>query len=130
MNKSLTAITPECRRQCWTSTPQSSSCAVTYHSSRKLFKLDKPNIRDTAWEIGTNSWETYSCGPLHMDEQRQDDQQEPIYNNSVPIQDVALKTSRGWWTIETSGGKGSERSVLAARHDDDDDEACKSIRST
>ncbi len=27
-----------------------------------------------------------------MDEQRQDDQLEPIYNSSVPIQDVALKT--------------------------------------
>ena len=27
----------------------------------------------------------YSSGPLHMDEQRQDDQLEPIYNSSVPI---------------------------------------------
>ena len=27
-----------------------------------------------------------------MDKQRQDDQLEPIYNSSVPIQDVALKT--------------------------------------
>ena len=35
-----------------------------------------------------------------MDEQRQDDQLEPIYNRSVQIQDIALKTSRddrdGW----------------------------------
>ena len=31
------------------------------------------------------------CGPPHMDKQRQDNQLEPIYN-SVPIQDVALKT--------------------------------------
>ena len=30
-------------------------------------------------------------GPHQMDEQRQDDQLEPIYNSSVPIQDVALK---------------------------------------
>ena len=29
-----------------------------------------------------------------MDEQRQDDHLEPIYNSSVPIQDVALKTYR------------------------------------
>ena len=28
-------------------------------------------------------------GPLHMDEQRQDNQQEPIYNSFVPIQDTA-----------------------------------------
>ena len=57
-----------------------------------------------------------------MDEQKQDDQIEPIYNSSVLIQDVALKTSRGRWTIETGGERGSGRSVLAARHDDDDDD--------
>ena len=31
---------------------------------------------------------TFSCGPLHMDEQKQDDQLEHTYNCSVPIQDV------------------------------------------
>ena len=30
--------------------------------------------------------------PHHMDKQRQDNQLEPIYNSSVPIQDVTLKT--------------------------------------
>ena len=43
---------------------------------------------------------------------------EPIYNNSVPIQDVSLKTYRERWTIETGGGGRSRRSVLAARNDD------------
>ena len=57
-----------------------------------------------------------------MDEQRQDDQLESIYDSSVPIQDVALKTYRERWTIETGGGRGLGRSVLAARHDDDDDD--------
>ena len=55
-----------------------------------------------------------------MDKQRQDDQLEPIYNSSVPIQDVALKTSQEQWTIETGGERGSERSVLVVRDDDDD----------
>ena len=55
-----------------------------------------------------------------MDEQRQDDQLEPMYNISVSIQDIALKTSREQWTIETGGERGSGRSVLAARNDDDD----------
>ena len=32
----------------------------------------------------------YSCGLLHMDEQRQDDQLEATYSSSVPIWDVAL----------------------------------------
>ena len=55
-----------------------------------------------------------------MDEQRQDDQQEPTYNSTVPIQDIALKTSQGQWTIEKCGGRGSGNSVLVARHGDDD----------
>ena len=44
-----------------------------------------------------------------------------IYNSSVPIQDVALKTYREQWTIEIGGERGSGRSVLVAWHDDDDD---------
>ena len=56
-----------------------------------------------------------------MDEQRQNDQLEPIYNSSVPIQDVALKTFRVWWTMETGGERGYGGFVLVARHDDDDE---------
>ena len=47
-----------------------------------------------------------------------DEQLEPIYNSSVPIQNIALKTSRERWTIETGGERGSGRPVLAAWHDD------------
>ena len=57
-----------------------------------------------------------------MDEEMQDDQLEPIYSSSVPIEDVALKTYRERWTIETGGGRGSGSSVLTVRHDDDDDD--------
>ncbi len=56
-----------------------------------------------------------------MAEQRQDDQLEPIFTSSVPIQGIALKTSQEQWTIETGGERGSRRSVLAVRHEDDDD---------
>ena len=64
-----------------------------------------------------------------MDEQRQDDQLEPVYHSSVPIQDVALKTYRERWMIERGGGRGSGRSVLVARHDDDkeDEESIERI---
>ena len=55
-----------------------------------------------------------------MDEQRQDDQRETIYNSSVPLQDIALKTSRERWTIDMGGKRGLGRSVLAERHDDDE----------
>ena len=82
-------------------------------------------MRDTAVEVGMNSLVTYSSGLLHMDEQRQDDQLEPTYNSSVPIQDAALNTDRERWSIETGGKKGSERSVLEVRHDDEDDIAMR-----
>ena len=55
-----------------------------------------------------------------MDKQKQDGQLEPIYNSSMPIQDIALKTSQERWTIEMGDEKGLRRSVLAAGHDDDD----------
>ena len=55
-----------------------------------------------------------------MDEQRQDEQLEPMYNSSVPIQDIALVTSREQWMVEIGGERGSEKSMQAARHDDDD----------
>ena len=48
----------------------------------------------------------YSCAPLHMDEQRLDDQLESTYNSSVPIRDVALNTCRKQWTIGRSGDRG------------------------
>ena len=56
-----------------------------------------------------------------MDELKQDDQVEIIYNRSVSIQDVAFKTYRVRWTIEKGGRRGSGRSVLVVRHGDDDD---------
>ena len=102
-----TATTQECCEQYWTShggsTPQSTSCTATYHPSRKLSKLDEPDMRDTAGEVGTSSWVIYSCGPIHMDEQRQDDKLEPTYSSSVPIRDVILKTCRFQWTIRRGG---------------------------
>ena len=55
-----------------------------------------------------------------MGEQRQDDQLEPTYNSSVPIQGVALKTYRKRWTIGRGGERGSGISVLMPRHDDDE----------
>ena len=44
---------------------------------------------------------------LHMNEQRQDDQLEPIYSSSVLIRDVILKTCRKQWTIGRGGERGS-----------------------
>ena len=55
-----------------------------------------------------------------MDEQRQDDQLEPTYSSSVPIQEVVLKTCQKQWMIEKGGNKGSGIAVQMAQHHDDD----------
>ena len=54
--------------------------------------------------------------------EKQDDQLENTYSSSVRIRDVALKTWQRRWTIGRSAERGSGISVLAARHDDDDDD--------
>ena len=100
----------------------SSSYTTTYHHHEGLSKLDEPDTQDTAEEVGTNSWVMYSCGPLHMDEQRQDVQLEPTYSSSVPIRDVAVRIGRKQWTIGRCGERGSGISMLIARHDDDDND--------
>ena len=59
MEKSLTATTQECCDQYWASPegsiPRSNCCTATYHPSRRLSKLDEPDMRDTAEEVGMSS---------------------------------------------------------------------------
>ena len=62
-----------------------------------------------------------------MARQKHDDQLERTYSSCVRIRDVTLKTCQRRWTIGKSGERGSGISVLAARHEDDDDN-CASIR--
>ena len=93
--------------QSWTSpggnTPQDTNCTATCLLSWKLFKLDEPDMQDTAGEAGTNSWEMYSHGPPHMAVQKQDDQHENKFSSYVRIWDVVRKTYLGRWTIGRSG---------------------------
>ena len=57
--KRMMATTQECCEQFWTSpgdsTPQSTNCTAINPPSRKLSKLDEPNMQDTAGEAGTSS---------------------------------------------------------------------------
>ena len=78
--------------------------------------VDLPSI------LVANSYVIYYCGPLLIDEQMWDDQQEPICKRSEPIQDVALKICREPWTTGKGGRKEPDRSVLATQYDDDDDD--------
>ena len=52
-------ITQECCEQYWTSpgdnNPQGTNYTAIYFPSRKLSKLDEPDMQDTAGEAGTSS---------------------------------------------------------------------------
>ena len=63
-----------------------------------------------------------SYGPPHMAKQKQDDQPELTYSSYVRTQDVTLRTCQRRRIIGRSGERGSEISVLVARHDDDNDD--------
>ena len=123
--RSLMVITQECCEQYWTrpggNTPQGTNYTATCLPSRKLSKLDEPDTQDTAGEAGMSSSVMYSYGPPHMAEQKQDDQLEHTFSSYVRIRNVALKTCQRRWTTGKSGKRWSVISVLAARHDDDDD---------
>ena len=54
--------------------------------------------------------------------QKQDDLLEHTYSSYARIPNVALKTCQRRWTIGRKSERGSGISVLAARHDDDDDD--------
>ena len=64
----------------------------------------------------------YSCGPPHMANQKQDGQLEHTYSSYVMIRDVTRKTRQRWWMTERRGERGSGISVLAARHDDEEED--------
>ena len=102
-------------------TPRDTNYTATCLPSRKLYKLDEPDTQDTAGEARMSSSVMYSYGPPHMTKQKQDDQLEHTYSSYVRIRGVALKTCQKRWMIGRSGDRGSGISVLAARHDDDDD---------
>ena len=82
-------------------------------------KLDERGTQDTAGGAGTSSYVGDHRSTSHMDEQKQDDQQERTYSRYVKIWDIAEKTCQRRWTIGKSGERGSGISMLAARHDDD-----------
>ena len=97
---------------------QGSNYSATCLPSRKLSKLDKPDTQDTAGEAGISSEVMYSYGPP----QKQDNRLEHAYSSYVRIRDVALKAGQRQWTIGRSSERGSGISVLAARHDEDDED--------
>ena len=56
---------------------------ATCPPSWKLYKLDEPDMQDTAEETRTNSSVMYSYGHPHIAKQKQDDQLEHTYSSYV-----------------------------------------------
>ena len=94
---------------------------ATYHPSRKTIKVRITRHTGHCWRRGdehisdvllwTPSHERAKAGrPAGTDKQQ-------LY----AIQNIALKTGLERWTIKTGGIIGSGRSVLAVRHDANDD---------
>ena len=65
--------------------------------------------------------------PPHMANQKKDDQLEHTYSSYVMIRYVTLKTYQRRRMIGRRVERGSGISVLAARHDDDDDDVCTQL---
>ena len=93
-------------------TPQSRSRTATYHLSRKLSKLDEPDMQDTArrhelisdillWRSSHGRAKARRSARTYIQQLCAD-------------KDVALRTYRERWTIEMDGERGSGRYVLAA----------------
>ena len=110
--KQVLAVTP----------PQDTNCTATCPLSRKLFKLDEPDMQDTA---GRNQGRTHKRCTL-MDPhtwpcKSRTTSTNITFSSYVRIRDVVLKTYLGQWTIGRSGERGSGISMLPARYDDDDE---------
>ena len=86
----------------------------------KTIQVRRTRHAGHCWRSKDEFMSEYPNGSPHMVKQKQDALLEHIYSSYVSIRDVALKTCQRRWMIERSGERGSEISVLAARHDDDD----------
>ena len=101
---------------------QQSTKQQMYRPQAPITKPFKVRRTRHAWRCWRRKDELISdvIVPLRMNVQKQDDQLEPTYSSTVPIQNVALKTYWQQWTIEKGDKKRSGISLLMARHDDDD----------
>ena len=60
----------------------------------KTIQVRRTRHAGHCWRSKDELISDYSCGPPHMDVQKQDDQHELTYSNYVRTQDVTLKTCR------------------------------------
>ena len=76
----------------------------------KTIKVRRTRLAIHCWRTKDELISDILLWTFHMNEQTQGDQIEPTFKSSMPIQDIALKTSLNGWTIETGSERGSGRS--------------------
>ena len=103
----------------WRQRPTKQHLYGHLHTITKTFKVRRTRHAGNCWRIRDELISDVLLWSL-VAAQRQDDQLQPTYSISVPIQDVALNTGREQWTIGRYGKRGSVISVLAVRYDDED----------
>ena len=77
----------------------------------KTIQVKRPRHVGHCWRSRD---ELISAVTLHMADEKQGDQLEPIYSSLVRIWGAALRTYRMYWTIGRSGERGSGISALIA----------------
>ena len=80
----------------WGTPPPKKNCMLTNLLLRKLSKLDEPDMQDNAGG-GTSSLVMFSYVPRYIAEQKQCDQLEPTFSNSVRIRDEDLPEAMNDW---------------------------------
>ena len=116
----------ECCEQYWTSpeasTPQSTSSTTTNHPSRKLSRLDEPDMQDTAREVRAISCDVLLWTPSHGWAKARRPAWTCIHQLSADTEYRPEDLPEAIRTIRRGDENGSGLSVLIARHDDDDDD--------
>ena len=75
------------------------SCKMVNILSSDIFNSSAILCNFNLWSGKATFHKWHACAPsspLHMDEQRQDNQLDPIYNSSVLIQDIGFKAMDNW----------------------------------
>ena len=99
----------------WEQHPTKQQLYGYLHPITKTIKVRRTRHARHCWRSRDELISDVLLWTLHMVEEKQGDQLEPIYSSSVRIRDVALRICQKRWTIGRSGERGSAISVLVAR---------------
>ena len=105
-------------KKSWMQHPTKKQLYSHLRPTTKTIELRRTKLVGHCWRSKDELISDIHLWTPHMDEQRLDDQLEPIYNCFAPIQDVAWRTCRGRCMIETGGQRERERERETERERD------------